>query len=159
MQQYNPSFYTFYERHFSQVRHLSHPGWGHGSLTCHMTQFERSDWLRSYNFINIMIEWLTNPYGSMWWVQLITSSTKKYCMFKVDIYSIHVMGWLLKWLNLITAPGSVSNEPSSVTWLATKYLKNQCCQLEKSYWNIKYIVTTIYHFGLKSTFHLHTSLS
>ena len=38
-------------------------------------------------------------------------------------YSIHVPGWLLKWLNLITAPGSVSNEPSSVTWLATKYLK------------------------------------
>ena len=28
-----------------------------------------------------------------------------------------------KWLNLITAPGSVSNEPGSVTWLATKYLK------------------------------------
>ena len=38
-------------------------------------------------------------------------------------YSIHVPGWLLKWLNLITAPGSVSNEPGSVTWLATKYLK------------------------------------
>ena len=38
-------------------------------------------------------------------------------------YSIHVPGWLQKWLNLITAPGSVSNEPGSVTWLATKYLK------------------------------------
>ena len=38
-------------------------------------------------------------------------------------YSIHVLGWLQKWLNLITAPGSVSNEPGSVTWLATKYLK------------------------------------
>ena len=38
-------------------------------------------------------------------------------------YSIHVPGWLLKWLNLITAPGSVSNEPGSVTWLASKYLK------------------------------------
>ena len=37
--------------------------------------------------------------------------------------SIHVPGWLQKWLNLITAPGSVSNEPGSVTWLATKYLK------------------------------------
>ena len=36
---------------------------------------------------------------------------------------LHVPGWLLKWLNLITAPGSVSNEPGSVTWLATKYLK------------------------------------
>ena len=41
----------------------------------------------------------------------------------VTNYSIHVPGWLQKWLNLITAPGSVSNEPSSVTWLATKYLK------------------------------------
>ena len=38
-------------------------------------------------------------------------------------YSIHVPRWLQKWLNLITAPGSVSNEPGSVTWLATKYLK------------------------------------
>ena len=38
-------------------------------------------------------------------------------------YSIHVPGWLQKWLKLITAPGSVSNEPGSVTWLATKYLK------------------------------------
>ena len=41
----------------------------------------------------------------------------------MSFYSIHVPGWLLKWLNLITAPGSVSNEPGSVTWLATKYLK------------------------------------
>ena len=41
----------------------------------------------------------------------------------VWIYSIHEPGWLLKWLNLITAPGSVSNEPGSVTWLATNYLK------------------------------------
>ena len=40
-----------------------------------------------------------------------------------QFYSIHVPGWLQKWLNLITAPGSVSNEPGSVTWLATKYLK------------------------------------
>ena len=38
-------------------------------------------------------------------------------------YSIHVPRWLQKWLNLITAPGSVSNEPGSGTWLATKYLK------------------------------------
>ena len=40
-----------------------------------------------------------------------------------ESYSIHVPGWLQKRLNLITAPGSVSNEPGSVTWLATKYLK------------------------------------
>ena len=38
-------------------------------------------------------------------------------------YSIHVPGWLLKWLNLITAHGSVSNESGSVKWLATRYLK------------------------------------
>ena len=42
---------------------------------------------------------------------------------RVVHYSIHVPGWLQKWLNLITAPGSVSNEPGSVTWLATNYLK------------------------------------
>ena len=46
-----------------------------------------------------------------------TSDGLVYC------YSIHVPGWLQKWLNLITAPGSVSNEPGSVAWLATKYLK------------------------------------
>ena len=38
-------------------------------------------------------------------------------------YRIHVPGWMLKWLNLITAHGSVSNELGSVTWIATKYLK------------------------------------
>ena len=43
---------------FSRVRHPSHPGRGHGSLTCLMTQVERSDWLRSENFINIMMEYL-----------------------------------------------------------------------------------------------------
>ena len=32
-------------------------------------------------------------------------------------------GWLLQSFNLITASGSVSNEPSSVTWLATRQLK------------------------------------
>ena len=52
-----------------------------------------------------------------------TKMLKISCQFgKVYIY-IHVPGWLLKWLNLITAHGSVSNEPGSVTWLATKYLK------------------------------------
>ena len=40
-------------------------------------------------------------------------------MRRSRIYSIHVPGWVLKWLNLITAPGSVSNQPGSVTWLAT----------------------------------------
>ena len=59
VEQYYPSSYTFYVSHFSWVRHLSHPGQGHGSLTCHMTQFEWSDCLGSENFINIMIEWYT----------------------------------------------------------------------------------------------------
>ena len=44
-------------------------------------------------------------------------------VFSTYLYSIHLPRWLLKWLNLITAPGSVSNEPGSVSWLATKYLK------------------------------------
>ena len=48
---------------------------------------------------------------------------RSHCDVIVMFYSIHVLGWLQKWLNLITAPGSVSNEPGSVTWLATKYLK------------------------------------
>ena len=60
--QYYPSFYAFYESHFSQVRHPSHPGRGHGSLTCHMTQYVRSDWLRSEHFINIMIECQINNF-------------------------------------------------------------------------------------------------
>ena len=48
---------------FSQVRHPSHPGRGCGSLTCHMTHFEQSDWLRSPNLTNIMIEYL-----NQWWL-------------------------------------------------------------------------------------------
>ena len=50
-------FTLFMKAIFSQVRHPSHPGRGHASLTCHMTQFERSDWLRSENFTNIMTEY------------------------------------------------------------------------------------------------------
>ena len=56
MQQYNPIFYTFYIFPGSDT----HPTQGKGSLTCHVTQFEWSDWLRSANFINIMIEWKIN---------------------------------------------------------------------------------------------------
>ena len=55
-------FTLFMKAIFSQVRHPSHPGRGHGSLTCHMTQFERSDWLRSEIFINIMIELLSTRF-------------------------------------------------------------------------------------------------
>ena len=50
-------FTLFMKAIFSQVRHPSHPGRGHASPTCHMTQFEQSDWLRSENFVNIMIEY------------------------------------------------------------------------------------------------------
>ena len=62
------------------------------------------------------------------YASIIGSSTKRANTWKNNNnykinYSIHVPGWLQKWLNLITAPGSVSNEPGSVTWLATKYLK------------------------------------
>ena len=36
------------------------------------------------------------------------------CVY-IYIYSIRVPGWVLKCLNLITAPGLVSNQPGSVT--------------------------------------------
>ena len=51
--------------------------------------------------------------------------------------------WLQKWLNLITAHGSVSNEPGSVTWLATKYLKTVSWRNHTETNN--YIVTTEYN--------------
>ena len=51
-----------------------------------------------------------------------------YELVLIAYYSIHLPGWLQKWLNLITAPGSVSNEPGSVTWLAIKYLKSVSCR-------------------------------
>ena len=54
----------------------------------------------------------------------ITSLTTVYLIVysrtdQIKHYSIRVPGWVLKCLNLITAPGSVSNQPGSVTWLAT----------------------------------------
>ena len=57
MQQYYPSFYTFYESHFIPRQTPVPPRSGTRSLTCHMTQFERSDWLRSEHLTNIMIEY------------------------------------------------------------------------------------------------------
>ena len=51
------NFFThFMKATFSQVRHPSHPGRSCGSLTCHMTHFEQSDWPGSPNLTNIMIE-------------------------------------------------------------------------------------------------------
>ena len=49
--------------------------------------------------------------------------TWQYLLRLYQCYSIHVPGRLLKWLNWITTHGSVGNEPGSVVWLATKYLK------------------------------------
>ena len=52
----------------------------------------------------------------------LISATLSACVLSVScvyVYSIRVPGWVLKCLNLITAPGSVSNQPGSVTWLAT----------------------------------------
>ena len=49
-------FIHFLWKLFSRVTHSAHSGRGHGSLTCHMTQFERPDWLGSANFINTMLE-------------------------------------------------------------------------------------------------------
>ena len=64
---------------------------------------------------------LTKPPPSFWHRSRQLAHTSE--VGSILYYSIHVPGWLQKWLNLITAPGSVSNEPGSVTWLATKYLK------------------------------------
>ena len=56
IQWYYPSFlYFLWKPFFPGSDTHPTPGRGHGSLTCHMTQFERSDWLRSENFTNIMI--------------------------------------------------------------------------------------------------------
>ena len=70
---------------------------------------------------NEPIRWhsLVTVYHASWW----SWNYWLQCHLNIRYYSIHVPGWLQKWLNLITAPGSVSNEPGSVTWLATKYLK------------------------------------
>ena len=46
--------------------------------------------------------------------------------------SIHVPGWLLKWLNYRTQFDS--NRPSLVMWQATRHLINPCCKLDKSHW-------------------------
>ena len=47
-------------------------------------------------------------------------------------YSICVPVWLLISMNLITGPGSVSDKPSSVTWLATRHSPFTCLL----YWNL-----------------------
>ena len=71
----------------------------------------------------LSIELIARPNSSQRCSMGLQSGDLGGCSIFVTFYSIHVPGWLQKWLNLITAPGSVSNEPGSVTWLATKYLK------------------------------------
>ena len=59
---------------------------------------------------------------SNWWPLLELLS--HFSTFRwVYIYNTCVLGWLLKSLNLITAPSSVSDDTGSVTWLATRQLK------------------------------------
>ena len=73
---------------------------------------------------NSLVLYLGGTMGAQWAIDLaIGTGFYKLLSVFARFYSIHVLGWLQKWLNLITAPGSVSNKPSSVTWLATKYLK------------------------------------
>ena len=68
---------------------------------------------------------LISPFGCSLKMFQLQGSLWRYwwCVNLAHHYSIHVPGWLQKLLNLITASGSVSSEPGSVTWLATKYLK------------------------------------
>ena len=75
---------------FSRVRHPSHPGRGHGSLTCYMTQFERSDWLRSENFTNIMIEYWTDNNTSLGHLESKASNQLKFdiILVRTDIIAV-----------------------------------------------------------------------
>ena len=77
----------------------------------------------------------------------------------IYIYSIRVPGWVLKCLNLITAPGSVSNQPGSVTWLATAGISKIHAVSWKNHIEIKLQrELRICNLGLKSTLYLHISL-
>ena len=104
-------FFThFMKATFSQVRHPSHPGRGCGSLTCHMTHFEQSDWLRSPNLTNIMIEYrnwyqdwghccVINDLGSspqpegeargLWWASQVVGDAT---MTEMEV-SISILSW------------------------------------------------------------------
>ena len=74
-------------------------------------------------------------------------------------YSIRVPGWVLKCLNLITAPGSVSNQPGSVTWLATAGIsKIHAVSWRNHIENQTTKGAQICNLGLKSTLYLHISL-
>ena len=52
---------------------------------------------------------------------------------------------VIEYMHRVTAEiTKLSDKPVSVTWLATKQLKNPFSQLEKLYWKINYIVATEY---------------
>ena len=112
---------------FSRVRHPSHPGRGHGSLTCHMTQFERSDWLRSENFTNIMIEYLSLPL-------IPASGTQIYIIYvshnwvTVGLHDVFMPFW---WLPIIKISDNVSwlhffLYKSGKSWYQVCVLLNWC---------------------------------
>ena len=68
---------------FFRVRHSFHPGGGHISLTCHIIEFVRSDWLRSANLINIMIE--------LWLNYLVKGAIRKIVCFLRGCFFFHVL--------------------------------------------------------------------
>ena len=77
-----------------------------------------SEVVKSWKFMVMFIDHLRIPTSIV-----VHSHTRASCWVFVWCYIIRVPGWLLKSLNLITAPGSVSHEPGSVTWRATRQLK------------------------------------
>ena len=65
-----------------RLRLSSNPGHRHGYLTCHMTQLEQSDWLRSTNLINIMID--------LYFKSIVAPSSVVFCSkFTGDINFLH----------------------------------------------------------------------
>ena len=102
-------FTLFMKAIFSRVRHPSHPGRGHGSLTCHMTQFERSDWLRSANFTNIMIECVSNHH------RLDCSFDSLYMQSTKSTSKLRIIGPLLGAV-CYSAPGGFSPTRACNAW-------------------------------------------
>ena len=101
-------FYTFYESYISRVRHPSHPGRGHGSPTCHMTQYERSDWLKSADFLSIswlniepnnskVVKTLVDVKANLWPQCLLYLQNKRGFYWRTRLSSFRL--FLLKWPN------------------------------------------------------------
>ena len=88
---------------------------------CDSAALSEHSFLKKYNGHIIAHLWY---WASLWVQNVIYDLLPPWItIWNVGYYSIHVLGWLLKWLNFITAHSSVDNKPGSVTWLATKYLK------------------------------------